>query len=106
LQLTLAEQVRQHVRRDPPRLVLSRPSCGWSGFGENAMTSKKLHICIVIGESGDYEVATDEYAALDRLKDGSGEDLTGTVCRIVQLNVTTSQCLSRSAKMDRVRRST
>jgi hypothetical protein len=61
------------------------------------MTSKKFHICIVMGESGDYEVATDEYAALDRLKDGSGEDSTGTVCRIIQLNVTMSEQLGENA---------
>lgn len=60
------------------------------------MISKKFHICIVMGESGDYEVATDEYTALDRLKDGSGEDLAGTVCRIVQLNVTMSEPLGEN----------
>jgi hypothetical protein len=60
------------------------------------MTSKKFHICIVIGESGDYVVATDEYTALDRLKDASGEDSGGTVCRIVQLNVTMSEPLGEN----------
>ncbi|MGB8633291.1 MAG: hypothetical protein WCD69_28610 [Xanthobacteraceae bacterium] len=60
------------------------------------MTSKKFHICIVMGESGDYEVGTDEYTALDRLKDGSGKDLAGTVCRIVRLDVTMSEPLGEN----------
>ena len=55
------------------------------------MTSKTVTVCIVMGESGDYEVATDEDTALERLKDGSDEDLAGTVCRFVQLNVTMSE---------------
>jgi hypothetical protein len=56
------------------------------------MTSKNFPICIVMGESGDYEVASDENIALDRLEDKLGEEaLVGTVCRIVQLNVTMSE---------------
>jgi|HubBroStandDraft_6_1064221.scaffolds.fasta_scaffold323295_2 hypothetical protein len=52
------------------------------------MTSKTVEVWIVMGEKGDYEVAPDEDRALERLIDGSSEDLAGTVCRIVQLNVT------------------
>ena len=55
------------------------------------MTSKMVEVWIVMGENGDYEVAPDEDTALERLIDGSSEDLAGTVCRIVQLNVTISE---------------
>ena len=39
------------------------------------MTSKTVEVWIVMGENGDYEVAPDEDAALERLIDGSSEDL-------------------------------
>jgi hypothetical protein len=43
-----------------------------------------------LGENGNCEVATDENTALDRLRDGSSEDLAGTACRVVRLNVSMS----------------
>jgi len=43
-----------------------------------------------MSEDGDCEVATDEDTAIERLIDGSGDDLAGTVCRVVKLNVTMS----------------
>jgi len=47
-----------------------------------------IEVWVVLSEDGGYEAATDEDVALDRLKDGSSEDLTGTACRVVKLNVT------------------
>jgi len=49
-----------------------------------------VEIWIAISEDGDCEVATDEDTAIERLIDGSGDDLAGTVCRVVKLNVTMS----------------
>jgi hypothetical protein len=43
-----------------------------------------------MSENGDCEVATDEDTAIDRLKD-AGEDLTGTACRVVKINVAMSE---------------
>ena len=43
-----------------------------------------------MSEDGDCEVATDEDTAIERLIDGSGDDLAGTACRVVKLNVTMS----------------
>ena len=48
-------------------------------------------VWVVLGEDGSCEVATDEDTALERLKDGSGDDLVGTACRVVRLNVTMSE---------------
>jgi len=42
-------------------------------------------------ENGGCEVATDEDSAIERLIDGSGEDLAGTSCRVVKLNVNMAQ---------------
>jgi hypothetical protein len=36
-------------------------------------------------------VATDADTALERLIDGSGDDLVGTACRVIRLNVTMSE---------------
>ena len=36
-------------------------------------------------------VATDADTALERLIDGSGDDLVGTACRVISLNVTMSE---------------
>lgn len=47
-------------------------------------------------ENGDYEVATDEDTAIERLTDGSDEDLAGTHCRVVELNVTMSEPLAEN----------
>lgn len=55
------------------------------------MTSKTFPIWIVIDENGGCEVATDEDDAIDRLKNGSDEDLTGITCRVVKLNVTMAE---------------
>jgi hypothetical protein len=50
-----------------------------------------VEVWIVMDENGGIEVATDEDTAVDRLKDGSDEDLAGTTCRLVKLNVTMSE---------------
>jgi hypothetical protein len=50
-----------------------------------------VEVWVVLGEDGSCEVATDEDTALERLKDGSGNDLVGTACRVVRLNVTISE---------------
>jgi hypothetical protein len=50
-----------------------------------------IEVWVVLGEDGDCEVATDEYTARERLMDGSDENLTGTACRVVKLNVTMSE---------------
>jgi hypothetical protein len=47
-----------------------------------------IEVWVVLGEDDSYEVATDEDTALERLKDGSDDDLAGTLCRVVKLNVT------------------
>ncbi len=49
-----------------------------------------VEIWIAMDENGGYEVASDEDSAIDRLIDGSSDDLDGTVCRVVKLNVTMS----------------
>jgi hypothetical protein len=50
-----------------------------------------VEVWVVLGENGNCEVATDEDTALGRLKDGSDDDLVGTACRVVKLNVTMSE---------------
>jgi hypothetical protein len=50
-----------------------------------------VEVWIAMDENGGCEVATDEDTAIDRLKDGSDEDLAGTTCRLVRLNVTMSE---------------
>jgi len=50
-----------------------------------------IEVWVALGEDGGYEVATDEDAAVERLQNGSGEDLGGTTCRVVKLNVTMSE---------------
>ncbi|MFZ1923966.1 MAG: hypothetical protein WAU57_20300 [Xanthobacteraceae bacterium] len=50
-----------------------------------------VEVVIVLGEDGGCEVARDEDTALEQLKVGSAEDLTGTSCRVVKLNVTMSE---------------
>jgi hypothetical protein len=50
-----------------------------------------IEVWVALGEHGGYEVATDEDAAVERLRDGSGDDLGGTTCRIVKLKVTMSE---------------
>ena len=44
-----------------------------------------------MGENGNCEVATDVDTAFERLIDGSGNDLVGTACRVIRLNVTMSK---------------
>lgn len=48
-------------------------------------------VWVVLGENGNCEVATDVETALERLKDGSDDDLVGTACRVVKFNVTMSE---------------
>jgi hypothetical protein len=50
-----------------------------------------VKVWVVLGEDGSCEVATDEDTALARLKDRSDDDLVGTACRVVRLNVTMSE---------------
>jgi hypothetical protein len=50
-----------------------------------------VEVWVVLDENGNCEVATDEDTALERLKDGSDDDLAGTACRVVKLNVTMSE---------------
>jgi hypothetical protein len=50
-----------------------------------------VEVWVAMSEDGDYEVATDEETAIERLIDGSNDDLAGTVCRVVKLNVTMSE---------------
>jgi hypothetical protein len=50
-----------------------------------------IEVWVVLGEDGGCEVATDEDTAKERLRDGSDEDLAGTTCRVVKLNVTMSE---------------
>jgi len=49
-----------------------------------------VEIWIAMSENGDCEVATDEDTAIERMIDRSGNDLAGTVCRVVKFNVTMS----------------
>jgi hypothetical protein len=55
------------------------------------MTSKTFQIWIAMSENGDCEAATDEDTAIENLKNGSSEDLAGTACRVVKVNVTMSE---------------
>lgn len=50
-----------------------------------------VEVWIAMSENGDCEVATDEETAIERMIDGSDEDLAGTVCRVVKLNITMSE---------------
>ena len=50
-----------------------------------------IEVWVVLGEDGSCEVATDEDTAIGRLHNGSSEDLAGTACRVVKLNVTMSE---------------
>jgi len=50
-----------------------------------------VEVWIAMDENGGCEVATHEDNAIDRLKDGSDEDLAGTTCRVVKLSVTMSE---------------
>jgi hypothetical protein len=50
-----------------------------------------VEVWVVLGEDGSCEAATDEETALERLEDGASEDLAGTVCRVIKLNVTMSE---------------
>ena len=45
-------------------------------------------VWVALGKNGNWDVGTDEDTALERLIDGSDEDLTGTACRLVKLSVT------------------
>ena len=47
-------------------------------------------VWVVLGENGSCEVATDPDTALERLIYGSGDDVAGTRCRVIRLNVTIS----------------
>jgi len=49
-----------------------------------------VEVWIAMSENGDCEVATDEDTAIERLLDRASDDLDGTVCRVVKLNVTMS----------------
>jgi hypothetical protein len=50
-----------------------------------------VEVWVVLDQNGSCEVATDADTALERLIDGSGDDLVGTACRIIRLNVTMSK---------------
>jgi hypothetical protein len=50
-----------------------------------------VEVWVVLGENGSCEVATDAETALERLIDGSADDLAGTACRVIRLNVTMSE---------------
>lgn len=50
-----------------------------------------VDVWVVLNENGSYEVATDAQTAFERLIGGSGDDLAGTTCRIIRLNVTMSE---------------
>jgi hypothetical protein len=56
-----------------------------------------VEVWVVLGEDGNYEVATDEDTALER-----GDDLAGTVCRAAKLNVTIAEprCRDDDAEAD------
>ena len=50
-----------------------------------------VEVWVVLGEDGSCEAATDEDTALEHLINGASEDLAGTACRVVKLNVTMSE---------------
>lgn len=50
-----------------------------------------IELWLALGEDGSWGVADDEDAAIENLQNGSDEDLTGTACRVVRLNVTMSE---------------
>ena len=50
-----------------------------------------VQVWVVLGANGSCEVATDADTALERLIDRSGDDLVGTACRVIRLNVTMSE---------------
>ena len=50
-----------------------------------------IEVWVALGEDGSWGVADHEDAVIDNLKNGSSEDLTGTICRLVKLNVTMSE---------------
>jgi hypothetical protein len=50
-----------------------------------------VEVWVVLSENGSCEVATDAATALERLIDRSGNDLVGTACRVIRLNVTMSE---------------
>jgi uncharacterized protein YgfB (UPF0149 family) len=57
--------------------------------------AKTFAVWIVMCESGDCEVATDEVIALDRWKDQFGDGLGLAVGRVVKLSVTMSEPVER-----------
>jgi hypothetical protein len=59
-----------------------------------------IEVWVALGKDDSYEVATDKYTALERLK-GSGDDLAGTICRVVKLNVTMSEPHDDEGEADR-----
>jgi hypothetical protein len=59
-------------------------------------------VWVVLGKDDSYEVATDKYTALERLKkQASGDELAGTICRAVNLNVTMSEARNDDGYADR-----
>ena len=66
------------------------------------MTSKTVAVRIVMDESGDCDVATDEAIALDRWKSEFGEGFAGAA--VAASSNSTSQCLSPLTKTDQTRR--
>jgi hypothetical protein len=51
-----------------------------------------IEVWVALGEDDSYEVATDKYTAIERLEEeGSGDELAGTICRVVKLNITMSE---------------
>jgi hypothetical protein len=50
-----------------------------------------IEVWIALGEDGSAGVADDQDTAKERLMEGSSDDLSGTACRLVQLNVTLSE---------------
>ena len=50
-----------------------------------------VEVWVVLDQNGSCEVATDADTALERLIDGSGDDLVRTECRVIRLDVTMSE---------------
>jgi hypothetical protein len=58
---------------------------------ETKAKERTVEVWVALDANGGYEVATDEDTAIEHLKDGSDDDLAGTACRVVKLNVTMSE---------------
>lgn len=49
------------------------------------------YVGVVLRHNGSCEVATDADIALEHQMDGSVDDLAGTACRVIRLNITMSE---------------